>query len=200
MTSDLQFQANRLNAQHSTGPRSAEGKSVSRFNALKHGLDARSHIIPGEDAADFETLAGRYFAQFQPDGPAEEMLVRVLTESDWLGRRYARAETLLIATLLRDADPEVALPDLFTRISASKSPLPHLYRRRDAARRDWFRALRELQKLQKERRSADADAAAPELEPALAGHPAENGFVPPTPDTPGQIAPAGGLPPLKKAS
>ena len=40
MTSDLQIAANRRNAALSTGPRTPEGKSESRFNALRHGLFA----------------------------------------------------------------------------------------------------------------------------------------------------------------
>ena len=34
-----QIEANRLNAQHSTGPRTPQGKAVSSQNAFKSGLD-----------------------------------------------------------------------------------------------------------------------------------------------------------------
>jgi hypothetical protein len=40
MASPAQIAANRRNATHSTGPRSATGKARSRGNALKHGLRA----------------------------------------------------------------------------------------------------------------------------------------------------------------
>ena len=49
MASQKQTEANRLNAQKSTGPRSVEGKAASRMNALKSGIDARSNFIRGED-------------------------------------------------------------------------------------------------------------------------------------------------------
>ena len=45
--------ANRRNAQKSTGPRSAAGKSRARFNALKHGVTAQIPVLPGEDPALF---------------------------------------------------------------------------------------------------------------------------------------------------
>ena len=48
MATLAQIHANRLNAQSSTGPRSDQGKAASRFNALKHGIEARSLVIPGE--------------------------------------------------------------------------------------------------------------------------------------------------------
>jgi hypothetical protein len=57
MSSPAQILANRANAQESTGPRSAEGKAASRFNALKHGLDARSIVLPGEDPEEYAALA-----------------------------------------------------------------------------------------------------------------------------------------------
>ena len=67
---------NRANALRSTGPKTAEGKDASRRNALKHGMCARTLVLPDEeqDAIDrrvaeytpclrpadaFETLAGR---------------------------------------------------------------------------------------------------------------------------------------------
>ena len=52
MPTQAQLNANRLNAQKSTGPTSPEGKAASSLNALKSGIDAWSHIIPGEDTAD----------------------------------------------------------------------------------------------------------------------------------------------------
>ena len=38
MTSAAQMEANRRNAQHSTGPRTSAGRSRSSQNALKHGF------------------------------------------------------------------------------------------------------------------------------------------------------------------
>jgi len=58
--------------QRSTGPRSVEGKSVSRFNALQHGADAASPIIPGEDPAEYQQLANEYLQRFAPQTPDEQ--------------------------------------------------------------------------------------------------------------------------------
>src|SRR5579883_1922978 len=75
MATPAQIAANRLNAQKSTGPRSDEGKAVSRFNALKHAATARSLIIPGEEEAALDELSAAYREQFQPVGPEETLLV-----------------------------------------------------------------------------------------------------------------------------
>jgi hypothetical protein len=44
--SDKQHQANRQNAQQSTGPKAPEGKSAVRFNALTYGLRTRESHLP----------------------------------------------------------------------------------------------------------------------------------------------------------
>ena len=49
MTSDKKVEANRRNALKSTGPKTLEGKSAVRMNALKHGLLSRETLLPGKD-------------------------------------------------------------------------------------------------------------------------------------------------------
>ena len=66
MATPAQINANRANALKSTGPRSVEGKSAARFNALKHGIDAASIVIPGEDPAEYEALAAHYLDEYRP--------------------------------------------------------------------------------------------------------------------------------------
>src|ERR1022692_3304620 len=90
MSTPIQTAANRLNAQHSTGPRSAQGKAASRANSLKTGLYARSQVIAGEDPAELRALADQYFLRWDPTTPEESFLVPALV-SDWLLRRYSPA-------------------------------------------------------------------------------------------------------------
>ncbi len=42
---------NQRNAMGSTGPRTARGKENSKYNAFKHGMTARTVLLPGEGAA-----------------------------------------------------------------------------------------------------------------------------------------------------
>ena len=53
MTSDRRLQANRLNAQKSTGPRSRAGKQRAASNAYRHGLAAASRVT----TTDLDLLA-----------------------------------------------------------------------------------------------------------------------------------------------
>ncbi len=69
MATAAQIAANRRNAQHSTGPRTGEGKAAVRLNSLTHGLRAQEVLLPDEDPAVFEELRESFQQQFNPEGP-----------------------------------------------------------------------------------------------------------------------------------
>ena len=48
---EAKIEANQANAQLSTGPRTEQGKAISSFNSLRHGLTAMTVLLPGEDPA-----------------------------------------------------------------------------------------------------------------------------------------------------
>jgi len=92
MSTDRQIEANRLNAQHSTGPSTPEGRAAVRLNGLKYGLYAETLILPGEDPADFETLLDRLDAEHQPATPTEELFVSQMAMASWRRARVQRME------------------------------------------------------------------------------------------------------------
>ena len=61
-TTSKRAEASRHNGRKSRGPKTAEGKSRSRFNALNHGMRAKTIVLPGEDA-DFHTFGGYLMAR-----------------------------------------------------------------------------------------------------------------------------------------
>jgi hypothetical protein len=86
--------ANRANAQHSTGPRTPEGKARSAQNALKHGLFAGSVTICsqllGEQDAEFAALLGDLQDEMHPEGRQEGIIVERVAALWW---RLARLQT-----------------------------------------------------------------------------------------------------------
>src|ERR1019366_525206 len=95
MATPAQIAANQANAQKSTGPRSVEGKSASRF-------------IPGEEPADYEALAAHYHREFRPASPSEIFHVEAMLRADWQKRRLLLVAADLHRTLLAET-PGVSL-------------------------------------------------------------------------------------------
>jgi hypothetical protein len=153
MISDKQLAANRLNAQRSTGPRSAEGKTATRFNALKHGMDAASTVIPGEDPAELEALIASYHDQFQPANPAEAYFVDTLAQSDWNKRRLLRIQAQLFRALIPEGEAPVDLAAAWQKDAVSGNALQKVFRQIAAIERSYLRGLAELRRLKEERQS-----------------------------------------------
>ena len=65
-TSSKRAEANRRNAQKSTGPRTAAGKDRARFNAVKHGMRAKTVILPGEDPDALQARLDAWTNDLQP--------------------------------------------------------------------------------------------------------------------------------------
>jgi len=99
MASVAQIQANRLNAQKSTGPRTAEGKERASQNAVKHGLLAREAVIVGEDPAEFEMYREGMLQTLAPVGPVEAMLAERVVGLSWRLRRAERLQNVAFAAL-----------------------------------------------------------------------------------------------------
>jgi hypothetical protein len=99
--SEAQIEANRRNAQHSTGPKTSQGKSASSMNAVKYGLLARQLIVQGEyvqeSPEEFQSFWTEYHEQLAPVGPLEEMLVDQIVAINWRLRRVRAAESGEIA-------------------------------------------------------------------------------------------------------
>jgi hypothetical protein len=101
VTSERQAAANRVNARHSTGPKTQKGKAAVRLNALRHGLLTLDVVLPGEDADAFEDLLNQVRADLSPVGPIEELLADRVGYFMWRLGRLARAETALFDWRIR---------------------------------------------------------------------------------------------------
>lgn len=102
MSSDAQNTANLANAQLSTGPRTIEGKATSSRNALKHGLTAKTVLLPGEDAAAYEALASGIFHDFNPANTLEAALTRELIDLQWRLQRVSSIEARILSAVVPD--------------------------------------------------------------------------------------------------
>src|SRR6476660_8185170 len=159
MPTEAQINANRRNAQKSSGPTTPEGKARSSLNALKSGIDAWSHIIPGEDPAELEALTTAFMLHFHPADPNQLSLVDTLISAEWIQRRLRRIEAQLWNYQIECLDKNLSHADFIDASVQHNSPLGHAYqdaldpfsriqRRIDSTNRMFLRTLRALQDLQ----------------------------------------------------
>ena len=96
MTTQKQIDANRRNAQSSTGPTTAAGKAASSANAISHGLTAAGDVLLQDESVDaFEELQRDMLADLAPQGALQGMLARQIIQLLWRLDRAARLEAEL---------------------------------------------------------------------------------------------------------
>jgi hypothetical protein len=101
MTSFRQIEANRRNAQLSTGPVTEAGKKKSRQNAVRHGLTAETVIDALEDAEDYAAFEMAVTADFDAQSAVERELVLRLASLLWRLRRTTAIESGLFTIQAR---------------------------------------------------------------------------------------------------
>jgi hypothetical protein len=194
MTSPAQTEANRANAQLSTGPATAPGKAAVRFNATRHGLTSQVACMPWEDRAAFDKFCAALVAEYKPDGVVETQLAQSIAEDNWRLNRARAIEHNIFALGFPTADPnaesdnpqiDVALAQAQTFVDQSKTfALITLYEQR--INRALKTNLERLREAQTERRAARAHTMQDlldhkeyeQLRPRIAARAAERGETP----------------------
>jgi hypothetical protein len=165
LISDKQHEANRQNAQHSSGPKTSAGKAASSLNAVTYGLRARTLLLNNEDHQAYYELCAALEAEWLPQTPTERFYLETMSTSHWLLARADESEQRIYRSQLR-VDTEGALLD---RVAARRSRL----------QRSYTTAMRELQQLQKERQARQPQAQQPQ--PPVQTKPTKPAAHPPTP-------------------
>src|SRR3954452_4260499 len=96
MATAKQIAANRRNAQKSTGPKTEEGKSKSRLNALQHGLGAIHVPLPHEDPNELPHILAGLMETYQPANAQEQMLVHNIASGYLRMQRASRFEAAIM--------------------------------------------------------------------------------------------------------
>ena len=172
--SEAQIAANRANSLRSCGPRTAEGKSRSRGNALKHGLTGEGVVLPNEDAAEVERRLAAFEDELNPSGEVGRSLVRRAALMSVRMDRCVSQETAALSERVRQADAEFVAPEGADEATVAQlraeakakamfdpSKEATLARKYEAAaERGFFRALKELRQLEKQAKAAEPPAPA----------------------------------------
>ena len=169
MATQSQIDANRRNAQKSTGPTTPEGRAAVRHNALKHGLTAEILIPSMEDQPEFDRLCDAFETEYQPVGPTEESLLENLAAAKWRLSRARKAETGFF--LKRSLDLEHESQDyrelpangrlalIVDLDSAGPDTLAKISRYEARLERSFYKALTELRRTISQREPVEPPAA-----------------------------------------
>jgi hypothetical protein len=171
LISEAQLQANRANAQLSTGPTSLDGKATSCLNAVKTGLTGRTVLLHTDDAADYQRHIAAYEKELSPVGQRECDLVQSIADTIWRVRRIPGLEMAIyahgrvqFADKFKDHDETLrpGMIELETFIAYEKQLRNlQLQEARLSRRREKETAeLRELQQARNKKELAALDAAA----------------------------------------
>ncbi len=159
MATEKQTSANQENAQHSTGPTTQAGLDAIAHNNFRHGLaGGDSHLtftfLEGEDPEKFKELHARLVKDHSPQGETEVILIRRMTESEWL---RARALRLQAGSLEVGLEKRFAL---FLRYETKQE-------------RAFYKALNELQSIRKQSHNSEIGFESQKLKQAAENRAAE---------------------------
>ena len=145
------------------GPKTPEGKSVSKLNALKHGILSQEVLIEGEDKSTLESLSEALIAEFKPVGPIEEMLVDRIISNLWRLRRsifvekntmeWYRNDDFIIAAF-GETDPKQGARNKIKKMFMNDA-VETILRYETTIERGLLKALHELERIQARRNGKD---------------------------------------------
>ncbi len=155
----------------------------------RHGLAGKQIVIPGEDPAEYDALRSDLYDSYEPVNGAEMLLVDQIAASAWRLQRAQKMEAASLTRLTRkEGDSSRQLAYTFAE---EPETLIRLQRYMAGFERAYYRAMKELQILQKARAKKQAELAAQQPDPLTvtwAASKQEFGFV--SQETPDASIPA----------
>lgn len=170
MPSISRLQSARANGAKSRGPVTAEGRRKSSMNAIKHGLTAKTLVLPNEDPDEYQQMLDSYIEQFQPAGQIELDLIHEMAAAKWRQGRLWAVETEFLAQKMQELecrlkgdypDQEIARLTLAFRALSGTECLTSIHRIEARLERAYSRALRNLLQLQAFRQRSATPAPVP---------------------------------------
>ena len=121
MATEKQIAANRNNAQKSTGPRTEEGISKTRMNALRDGFTGQVITLSAEDLPIFEKFKSDLIKDLAPKTTMELSLANAIAWDTWRLNHLRAVEMNMYAIGSNDPDTVIDADDaqIHTAMSAA---------------------------------------------------------------------------------
>jgi hypothetical protein len=150
MSTELQVEANRRNAEKSTGPRTEEGKRNSSINAIKHGFCSGLVLLPNESEEVFSKTVANVYQRLQPEEDIEFELFERIVAAIWRLKRIGFVETQLYEMFMGSCSytKEYRFPYANAFLSMCREDLPNkITRYEHAIESSLYKALKLYQEL-----------------------------------------------------
>ncbi len=164
MSSQLKQDTARTNGAKSHGPNTPDGRARSSANSRRHGLTAKTVLLPGESSDKFKLLLADYVDQFHPATGVEMELVEAMASARWRIRRLLALEMNLfdnemsrrskaIDKEFNNMDVYARLGWVFQKLADDGQAVALLIRYETSLNRSYDRAFKQLQVIQSKRPS-----------------------------------------------
>ena len=163
-TTQKQIEANKLNAEKSTGPITEEGKAISRYNSIKHGLLSKQILFKDDDEEELLSLEKKLRTELAPTSEIELLLVDKVASNIWRLKRALSIE-----------ENEVFSMGIFDKKLGISANSDRFFRYEIMLERSIYKALHELERIQA-KRNGEKVALPIALDVDVSGG-KENGFV-----------------------
>jgi hypothetical protein len=151
-STEKQIEANRDNAQLSTGPVTEAGAERSSRNATKHGFTGQTLVISEAESKSYEAHVEAYIYRYLPANHQEKQLVQLLADHDWSLQQIGVQQINTIAqmnsatTIMSAAGDPVATAALLASLSRTLNTLGIYETRRNRAAKAIQEELEAVQK------------------------------------------------------
>jgi hypothetical protein len=176
-TSQKQVEANQENGKKG-GVKTEEGKAISKYNALKHGLLSKEVLLASEDGKTLIEIGKKLRADLEPQTELELVLVDRITANIWRLKRVMQMEREMMEDSQEGSlgDGTSKLGQTLTHYDIAHNDIyGKLIRYEGSIEKGIYKALHELQRLQSARNGENVPPPIA-LDVDVSGE-KENGFV-----------------------
>ncbi len=122
MRTDKQIAASKANGAKSRGPVTPRGRAVSSANSLRHGLLARTVVLPGESLQRFHDLHRSLHEELMPATAVELLLVNKMAVAHWRQMRvWGMEKAHILSQAPADPSPDAPSRDRSTLVDRAQS-------------------------------------------------------------------------------